>query len=59
MNAETVFISAVIAASPLKEFASIQTTGKRKNRESIIITAAKIIPPILRLVFIFSPPYLL
>ena len=28
------FISAVIAASGLKEFASIQITGNRKNMES-------------------------
>ena len=36
------FISAVIAASGLKEFASIQITGNRKNTESSSKTTARI-----------------
>lgn len=40
INAAIEFISFVIAASGLNEFAIIQITGKRKNNDITIITAA-------------------
>ena len=60
INAAMVFMSAVIAASGLKELANIQITGNRKKMESTSSTATRI--QLIRLCFfvnmLFFPPSL-